>query len=84
VPLQEYHEATVEWKAGEDLLCLFTDGLSDALGTPEQNGEDALVAEVVKNRKASVQEIIDRLFQRASTTSTDIPPDDRSAFLIRA
>jgi sigma-B regulation protein RsbU (phosphoserine phosphatase) len=83
VPLPEYHEAVVEWRTGQDLLCLFTDGLSDAFGSRGATGEDSLIAEVQRVRDRSPQEILDRLFERAERAALSVPPDDRSAVLLR-
>ena len=83
VPLEEYGEATVSWNADADLLCLFTDGLSDAFGRGDGTGEDELVEEVLRVRHEPVQEILARLFESAEKAVLSIPPDDRSAVLVR-
>ncbi len=83
VPRDSYHEATVEWRGGEDLLCLFTDGLSDAYADRAGNGEVKLIAEVCSVRDRTPQQILDRIFTRASQTTLFVPPDDRSALLLR-
>ncbi|MGH7469288.1 MAG: PP2C family protein-serine/threonine phosphatase [Longimicrobiales bacterium] len=83
IPLDKYHEATAEWQAGQDLLCLFTDGLSDAFGDKEMNGEASLIAQVCRDRLRTPQEILTRLFERAEHATLRVPPDDRSAVLLR-
>ncbi len=83
VPLPQYSEATIEWSAGDDLLCLFTDGLSDAFADKAGNGENNLIAEVRALRMLGVQEILERLFERAEHAALLVPPDDRSAMLLR-
>jgi sigma-B regulation protein RsbU (phosphoserine phosphatase) len=85
VTLDRYHEATVEWRAGEDLLCLFTDGLSDtfAQGSSNGNGEMNLVRDVQQMRQAPLPEILERLFAHVDRADLQVPPDDRSAVLVR-
>src|SRR5690606_39296412 len=46
VPLDQYGEASAEWRPSQDLLGLFTDGLSDA----SAGGEAALMDELVSMR----------------------------------
>src|SRR5690606_30987306 len=50
LPRSEYGEASTPWTPGQDLLLLFTDGLSDALATDPsgQSGEAALLEEVLR------------------------------------
>jgi serine/threonine protein phosphatase PrpC len=73
----------VSWNAGEDLLCLFTDGLSDAFGRGDGSGEYQLVEEVLRVRREPVQTILAQLFDKAENAVLQIPPDDRSAVLVR-
>jgi phosphoserine phosphatase RsbU/P len=77
-----YGEASVPWRTREDLLFLFTDGLSDALDLGEVQGERALVREVVGMRSAPAREVCERLFARTAAAPT-VPPDDRTAVLAR-
>ncbi|HVG43895.1 MAG TPA: SpoIIE family protein phosphatase, partial [Longimicrobium sp.] len=77
-----YGEATAPWEAKRDLLFLFTDGLSDALERGEVEGEKALVEEVVRLRASPADEIVLRLFERVGEAGT-VPPDDRTALLVR-
>ena len=76
-----YGESTVDWNP-EDLLFLFTDGLSDALDAGEVEGERVLVDEAVRMRAAVPESIIERLFVRAGE-ATHVPPDDRTALVVR-
>lgn len=77
-----YGERTVGWSGGEDLLFLFTDGLSDALDLGEVEGERTLVEVAESMRTSPPQEICDRLFSRTAEASA-IPPDDRTAVVVR-
>ncbi|HYW06739.1 MAG TPA: SpoIIE family protein phosphatase [Longimicrobium sp.] len=82
VDLNSYSENSVEWEPGRDLLFLFTDGLSDALGAGEIQGERLLLEEVLARRSSSCAEMIEHLFARA-VGAIDVPPDDRTAVLVR-
>ncbi|HEX6037577.1 GAF domain-containing SpoIIE family protein phosphatase, partial [Longimicrobium sp.] len=77
-----YGEQTTAWSAGEDLLFLFTDGLSDALDAGEIEGERVLVDEAVRLRGEAPESVIERLFVRAGE-ATHVPPDDRTAVVVR-
>jgi len=81
VDLDAYGEARVEWRRGEDLLFLFTDGLPDALGKGEIEGERALLGEVCAERTLPVDSLIEHLF--ALSGEQTVPPDDRTAVLVR-
>ncbi|MDP9349703.1 MAG: SpoIIE family protein phosphatase [Gemmatimonadota bacterium] len=83
VDLDRYHEASVSWAAEEDVLFLFTDGLSDALSAGEVEGERILLEEVARGRGASLRELIDRLFGLGPAGSLSVPSDDRTAVLVR-
>jgi sigma-B regulation protein RsbU (phosphoserine phosphatase) len=85
LPRDEYGEGTTEWTAGQDLLLLFTDGLSDALASDPsgQSGEATLIAEVLSARTRSLKEIIDHVFSAADRASAHLPPDDRTALVAR-
>ncbi|HET9984954.1 MAG TPA: SpoIIE family protein phosphatase, partial [Longimicrobiales bacterium] len=78
-----YGEEAVEWHGGDDLLCLFTDGLCDVFTHPGQVGEAVVIGEVARLRAAALDEILDRVFSLAAEAHTDIPPDDRTAVLVR-
>lgn len=84
VVLPEYREAVSEWERGRDLLCLFTDGLSDAFAGGGIAGEEALVAEVVRRRDRPPAEILEHVFALTWNAETAVPPDDRTAVLLRA
>lgn len=77
-----YAEATVPWTSGQDLLFLFTDGLSDALDAGEVEGERILVDEVVRLRAEAPEHVCRRLFALAGE-ATRVPPDDRTVVVVR-
>ena len=79
-----YAEKSVPWNDGEDLLLLFTDGLSDTLPTRAlKNGETQIVEAAVRNRFRSPQEIIDALFELTSDAQRSALGDDRTALVLR-
>jgi phosphoserine phosphatase RsbU/P len=77
-----FGEGTVPWRDG-DLLFLFTDGLSDAFSGGGATGESALIESVAKIRDAPLGEILDFVFRGSSAGVPGVPPDDRTALLIR-
>jgi phosphoserine phosphatase RsbU/P len=77
-----YGEAVAPWNRGEDVLFLFTDGLSDALEMGEVEGERVLVDEVVRMREADPEAIVDHVFRRAGEAE-HLPSDDRTAVIVR-
>ncbi|HEX2094000.1 MAG TPA: GAF domain-containing SpoIIE family protein phosphatase [Longimicrobiaceae bacterium] len=82
VDLEAYHETSVPWRSGEDLLFLFTDGLSDSLEAGEVAGERILLDEVARSRRSRASEVVDRLFHLGPAPG-EVPPDDRTAVLVR-
>jgi sigma-B regulation protein RsbU (phosphoserine phosphatase) len=80
VDVDDYAQQSIEWAPGEDLLFLFTDGLCDALCAP--GGEQTLTSLVAERRHQPLESILDQLFA-LEPERFDIPPDDRSAVLMR-
>lgn len=79
-----YSEESVAWTSGEDLLFLFTDGLSDTLATKGlKNGETQVLETAVRSRFKSPPEIIDELFELSSDSPIPTPGDDRTALVVR-
>ena len=82
---EAYHSAVHPWESGEDLLLLFTDGLSDLLSGPTRGtGEARVLDTVVANRRDPPRLIVDRLFQLAENADSSTPSDDRTALILRA
>jgi sigma-B regulation protein RsbU (phosphoserine phosphatase) len=82
--LDDYAEDLVEWGAGGSLICLFTDGLTDAY--PDRGaglGEPSFIADVAERRDEPLEKILDHVFAIASGTTPAAPPDDRTALLVR-
>ncbi|MEX0907066.1 MAG: SpoIIE family protein phosphatase [Gemmatimonadota bacterium] len=79
-----YGEAVVSWGGGGNLVCLFTDGLTDVY--PDMGlgaGETGLIAEVARRREQPLEEILDVIFSARPNASLNIPADDRTALLVR-
>jgi phosphoserine phosphatase RsbU/P len=83
VATEKFGEATARWNGTGDLVCLFTDGLSDAYRSRSGTGETALIQDVVKRRTQPLTDVLDHLFRVTSQTSMGVPPDDRTALLVR-
>ncbi|MBI4545228.1 MAG: SpoIIE family protein phosphatase [Gemmatimonadetes bacterium] len=85
LPRAQYTEGDARWERGDDLLCLFTDGLAEAFAGAGGIGDEAsLLAEVLALRERPPAEIVARLFALAENAPWAGPPDDRSALLVRA
>jgi len=84
LPLDNYGEAHTSWEAG-DILCLFTDGLSDALAHPGSagSGERALVERVRSRFHEPLEDVLAALFDAAAAAELHTPADDRTALLVR-
>jgi sigma-B regulation protein RsbU (phosphoserine phosphatase) len=73
----------VEWKTGEDLLCLWTDGLVDAENaTGERYGEARLLAALGCRRFLDPEQIVDEILAEADAF-TPHPADDRTLLVLR-
>src|SRR5690606_30690661 len=84
-PSDGYGDAVCAWDRATDLLCLYTDGLSDAFADADgTNAEANLLAEVVRMRDRPPVELLEHLFRRAEHAKLVVPPDDRTAVLVRS
>ena len=72
------------WRPQQDLLALFTDGLSDAFcASSGTNGERNLLNALVEHRDLPVEKILDKIFHTAERAVLNVPPDDRTAVVVR-
>ena len=79
-----YGQSTVTWRPGEDLLLLFTDGLSDTLArTRRSTGEELVLDTVAAHRHRPASEVLDILFDMSRDAIPSIPADDRTAVVLR-
>jgi phosphoserine phosphatase RsbU/P len=83
-PPDAYGEDIVAWGSGGNLVCLFTDGLTDVY--PDHGagpGEASLVADVVAMRDEPLNDILDHIFSARGDTDIQVPADDRTALIVR-
>ncbi len=74
----------VAWSPGEDLLLLFTDGLSDYLTSEALgNGEKLILRIALESRDRRPAEIVESLFEATRGVAPTIPSDDRTALVLR-
>lgn len=78
-----YAEAERCWSPDDDLLVLFTDGLSDTLASDLIDGETLVVQTAAAHRSRTPAEIVEALFALAGARHPTAPPDDRSALVLR-
>ncbi len=79
-----FGEKSVPWRAGEDLLLLFTDGLSDTLAEGERaSGEAMVLKAAVEGRMGDPQDVVEDLFRQAAEAEPSIPADDRTILVMR-
>jgi phosphoserine phosphatase RsbU/P len=83
VDLDGYAEASAVWRSDEDLLFLFTDGLSDAFDGGMSAGERKLLEVVGRGRQYSLDSVLDELFRLAASEAGGVALDDRTALLVR-
>jgi sigma-B regulation protein RsbU (phosphoserine phosphatase) len=71
------------WKRREDLLCVFTDGIVDAVGESGQRfGEDRLLAHVRALRTRQTQDILEAIFADLAAFTGGAPSSDDRTLLI--
>lgn len=79
-----YAESAISWTPGEDVLLLFTDGLSDTVAQLHRRSGETLVLETVAaNHAKPAAEILRRLFEMSQKAIPVLPADDRTAVLLR-
>jgi sigma-B regulation protein RsbU (phosphoserine phosphatase) len=79
-----YSERAVQWARGEDLLLLFTDGISDTLGELEgRKGEEIVLEAAAAGRREDPAKIVEDLFSRAERSDPSIPADDRTVLVLK-
>jgi sigma-B regulation protein RsbU (phosphoserine phosphatase) len=79
-----YGEAETSWAPADDLLLLFTDGLSDVLASVTRlDGEEKVLDTVIALRRSPVKLIVDELFDLTVAADPPIRGDDRTALVVR-
>ena len=80
----DFHHRRAPWFPEEDLVLLFTDGLSDALSAVEKrDGEAEVVDQVRRLRSRDPGAVVDVLFERLGRATPTIPADDRTAVILK-
>jgi sigma-B regulation protein RsbU (phosphoserine phosphatase) len=75
--------AAEQWKKGEDLLVLFTDGVSDARSpTGERLGEAKVLDVITRNRSKPPDEILQLVFAMLNEHTGGAPSDDDLTVLL--
>ncbi len=79
-------ETERSWRAGEDLLLLFTDGISDARNRQGVRfGEEVVLDIVLTNRDQTPDMIVERVFHALDQHVGDSPrPDDLTFVVVRS
>jgi len=79
-----YGESGVAWTPGDDLLLLFTDGLSDTLASSSRgDGEQRILETVSLHRRRAASVIIEELFKLTTGAKPPVLGDDRTALVVR-
>ena len=81
-----YHEAMVAWEPERDVLLLFTDGLSDMLGSHSRgDGEGLILETAIKQRYRKPMDIVDGLFALLpdEPSGHQLLGDDRTVLVVR-
>jgi len=82
--IDAYGESEIDWIPGDDLLLLFTDGLSDTLASATRlDGEERVLDTVIALRHSPVKLIVDELFDLTVAADPPIRGDDRTALVVR-
>jgi len=80
---EAYGQREISWNPGEDLLLLFTDGLSDTLTSDETPDGERVVIDVAREaRSGGPEAIVEALFERTRGATNTIPADDRTAVVV--
>ena len=86
--MADEHPSTSQrrWVAGDDLLVLFTDGMSDARNREGQRlGEERILETIAAHRNEPPGDILDRVLDLVASHSGDTPRrDDQTLVLLRS
>jgi len=82
VELGAYSARVFEWNPAEDLLLMFTDGLSECLDTENLWSDERLTDLAGRRAAAGAREVVDTLFSLACAPPNQ-PLDDRTALVVR-
>lgn len=76
----------VTWTPAQDLLVLFTDGITDALNAADEPmGERRVLEVITRNCRESPEMIVERVFEALWAHAGDVPPrDDLTLVVLRS
>jgi sigma-B regulation protein RsbU (phosphoserine phosphatase) len=79
-------DTTVPWHPKKDILCLFTDGIADAMSAKgDRFSEERVLGHVVRLREHPMREILESIFVSLGAFSDGgAAKDDRTLVLVRA
>lgn len=76
--------ASVQWSKGKDLLCLFTDGISESMGADgKRYGEQRLLEVVGRHVAAPAPGIVEAVFADLGSFAPGSMEDDRTLLVLR-
>ncbi len=77
-----YSQREVEWVPGEDMLLMFTDGISECLESDRMWSDERLTMMAMERSRASAQDVLDRVFELAQPPG-GMAADDRTALVVK-
>jgi sigma-B regulation protein RsbU (phosphoserine phosphatase) len=77
-----YSQREVEWEPGQDMLLMFTDGISECLESDRLWSDERLTRMAMERSGSSSQEVLDRVFELASAPG-GVAADDRTALVVK-
>ena len=86
VPAERGGDTVRPWRPRQEILCLFTDGIVEALSESgaERYGEERLLAHATGLRSRPMREILEAIYTDvAAFTGGGLPSDDRTLVLLR-
>lgn len=77
-----YSQKEIEWTQGQDMLLMFTDGISECLESDRMWSDESLTRMAMEQSGASAQEVLDRVFELAEAPG-GVAADDRTALVVK-
>jgi sigma-B regulation protein RsbU (phosphoserine phosphatase) len=77
-----YSQREVSWTQGQDMLLMFTDGISECLESDRLWSDERLTQMAMQLSGSSAQEVLDRVFELAAAPA-GVAADDRTALVVK-
>ncbi len=77
-----YSQKEVEWSPGNDMLVMFTDGISECLESDRMWSDERLTRMAMERSGGSAQDVLDRIFELAAAPG-GVAADDRTALVVK-